>query len=273
MKSTKLFTILCILGLLVASFASAKLEDGLISVWTFDDGSAKDSIGNNNGKMHGGVAPIAGKHGKGMSFDGVDGYIDVPHDKSMEAIAEGLTVSAWIYIRKGADHGAVIFKGEKIGWTNNYAFRIASHGGDTGLTWGICIPGTEGYFHTDGSITPNEWWLVCLTGDGKQAVGRVAQEGGKVEIPPSGQGNPHPIAAPYRTTPDFPIEMGVGRAVGGTVGNDAFLDAIIDEVYLWDRALSDDEIKQLADGARPKGLAVEPSGKMATFWGDIKKAR
>jgi len=257
--------------LIGAVYAYADLADGLISAWTFDDGTAKDSVGNNDGKINGGVEVTNGKFGKALSFNGKDGFVQVPHDKSLEAIANGLTVSAWIKVNQFVDHAAVIFKGEKIGWTNNYAFRIATHGSN-GLTWGVCIPGTEGWFHTDNIMESGKWYFVCLTADGKQAVGHIAGEDGKVEIPPSGQGNPHAIAAPYRTCPDFPIEMGVGRAVGGTVGNDHYYNGMIDEVYLWSRALSDDEIAQLAKGARPKGVfPVEPAGKLATMWGFIKR--
>jgi len=253
-------------------YTYADLADGLISAWTFDDGTARDSVGNNDGEIKGGVDVTDGKFGKAFSFNGKDGFIQIPHDKSLEALADGLTVSAWIYVKQFVDHAAVIFKGEKIGWTNNYVFRIATLGSPGSLTWGVCVPGTEGWFHTEGAIEPNKWFFVCLTADGKQAVGHVAGEDGKVKIPASGQGNPHPIVAPYRTCPDFPIEIGVGRAVGGTVGNDNYYNGIIDEIYLWNRALSEDEIAQLAKGARPKGVfPVEPSGKLATLWGFIKR--
>lgn len=58
--------------------------------------------------------------------------------------------------------------------------------------------------------------------------------------------------------------------LGGTVGNDAFFDGIIDEVYLWDRALSEDEVTELATGGRPSATAVEAAGKLSTLWGEVK---
>lgn len=64
------------------------------------------------------------------------------------------------------------------------------------------------------------------------------------------------------------VEIGVGRAVGGTVGNDAYYDGIINEVHFWSRALSADEVGQLAAGTLP--VAVEPAGKIASVWGKIK---
>ena len=82
--------------LITSGTTYAKLEDGLISAWTFDNGTAKDFQGSNNGKIIGGVEPIDGKFEKAFSFNGTDGYIQVPHSKSMEVIANSFTFSAWI---------------------------------------------------------------------------------------------------------------------------------------------------------------------------------
>ena len=133
MRIKAIFVSFCLL--IGTIYAYADLADGLISAWTFDDGTAKDCVGNNDGKINGGVEVVDGKFGKALSFNGKDGFVQVPHDKSLEAIAESLSVSAWIYVRSFNNHAAIIFKGEKIGWTNNYAFRIAvlNEGGSIGF--------------------------------------------------------------------------------------------------------------------------------------------
>jgi len=256
----------------------ADLDEGLISAWTFDDGTIKDAVGNNNGEINGGVEVVNGKFGKALSFNGEDGFVQIPHDKSMEAIENSLSVSAWIYVRQGANCSAIVCKGEQVGWGSNYAFRIITVGAaaatdpNKSLSWGVCNAGTEGWCHTLDVIEPEKWFFVCLTADGTQAVGHVAGEDGEVTIPNSNEGNPHAVVAPYLTFPDSPIELGVGRAVEGAVGNDAFLDAVIDELYLWGRTLSEEEIEKLASGTKPKGIsAVEPSGKLAITWGKIKR--
>lgn len=260
-----------LLALPVTYNAFADVNKGIIAAWTFDDGTAKDSIGKNDGKINGGVEFVKGKFGKAASFNGKDGFISVPHNKSFEVIANGLTCSCWFNIRTGKDHSAMIFKGEMVGWTSNYAFRICTTS-NTGMTWGVCIVGTEGYFATADVYATNQWYFACLTADGKQAIGHVASEkDGKISIPKSDQGNPHAIASPYRTCPEFPIEMGVGRAYGGTKGNDVFLDGIVDDIILWDRALTEDEIAELAKGKKPSAvLSVGANGKLSTAWGAIK---
>ncbi|MBC8457274.1 MAG: LamG domain-containing protein [Deltaproteobacteria bacterium] len=246
----------------------AELSDGLISAWTFDDGSAKDCVGNNDGEILGGVEVIEGKFKKALSFNGKDGFVQIQHDKSIEVIEESYTVSAWIKPRAGVNGNAgIVTKGEGSGWGIKYAFKITID------WWGVSNKSTEGYFHAAGALNrPGEWVFACLTADGTGAIGHAAGEDGKVEIRACGEGNPHPIAGPYLTEPDFPIEIGVARKAGGTT--DAFFDGIIDEVYLWDRALSEDELAFLAKGARPEFISpVEPGGKLSTLWGLIMYRR
>jgi len=44
-------------------------------------------------------------------------------------------------------------------------------------------------------------------------------------------------------------------------------NGLIDETRIYDRALSEDEVKQ---NMKAKGFAVEKSGKVALSWGKIK---
>lgn len=248
-----------------SSIVYAKLEDGLVSAWTFDDGTTEDWQGENHGKIKGGVEVVDGKFEKALNFNGKDGHIQIPHDKSMEFIADAFTVSAWLQPIAGV-HGnsGIVTKGEGSGWGIKYSFKITVN------WWGVSNKGVEGYFHTSGALNkPGKWVLACLTADGKEAIGHAAEEGGDVEIRAAGEGNPKVIAAPYLIEPDFPIEIGVARMADGTT--DAYFSGIIDEVYLWDRALSEDEIAQLANGDRPKvSKPVESGGKLSTLWGIIK---
>ena len=129
----------------------------------------------------------------------------------------------------------------------------------------------KAWFATDVAIEPEKWIHVCQTVDGKEAIGYVTHEGGKTEIPASGQQNPHAAPEPYNLFPDVPLEFGCGRGVGGNVGNDTFLDGIIDDVIIWDRALSADEVEDLGKGKRPdRALSVKAHGKLSTTWGKVK---
>ena len=57
------------------SYATPK--DGLVSGWSFDDGTVKDVVGNNDGTIEGGVEVVEGKLGKALSFDGIDADVNL----------------------------------------------------------------------------------------------------------------------------------------------------------------------------------------------------
>jgi len=54
-----------------------------------DDGQAKDFQGNNQGNIIGGIEVVDGKSGKALNFNGTDGYIQIPHNETMNVIANG----------------------------------------------------------------------------------------------------------------------------------------------------------------------------------------
>jgi hypothetical protein len=48
-----------------------------------------------------------------------------------------------------------------------------------------------------------------------------------------------------------------------------WFDGLMDEFYMFNRALSADEIKEVMEGKF--GLSVQPAGKLAKTWGSIKR--
>ena len=265
--ATRILAVVFCFFLVVAFCAQADLNGDLISAWTFDDGSAKDAVGSNHGEINGAEA-VDGKFFKALDFNGADAFVRIEHDASMEPIVDGMTASAWVFIRTfpQPNHAGIVVKGSKIGWSQDYSFRIATREVNQ-LTWAVPKPGTEGNFNTDNTANADEWTFVCLTADGTMTRAYVAAEGGALqEVGSRAQ------AAPYQARVGEPVEIGVGRARDGIIGNDIFFDGLIDEVYLWSRALSEDEIAELAAGERPSRIstAVEPAAKLATVWGGIK---
>ncbi|MDD9972655.1 MAG: hypothetical protein OXU27_01550 [Candidatus Poribacteria bacterium] len=52
--------------------------------------------------------------------------------------------------------------------------------------------------------------------------------------------------------------------------NSRGFDGLMDEFYMFARALSEDEIKEVMDG---EFLSVEPADKLTTTWGSLKARR
>ena len=80
-----------------ASVCSAGIDDGLMAHWALD-GNALDSSPNaNHGIVHGGVTPTRdrnGREGMALAFDGVDGYVSVPDSSTLHSASQR-TLSLW----------------------------------------------------------------------------------------------------------------------------------------------------------------------------------
>src|SRR6266540_2413754 len=86
--------------LLFATTALRAYGAELVGYWNFDVDpipSATDLSGNNNtGMLTNGPLWTAGKLNGGLSFDGIDDYVEIDHSASLNITRE-LTVSAWVY--------------------------------------------------------------------------------------------------------------------------------------------------------------------------------
>jgi len=66
--------------------------------WAFNEGSgttAFNSVGPNNGTLFHGPTWVPGKFGSALYFDGIDDYVQIPFDASIQPTDE-VTISAWI---------------------------------------------------------------------------------------------------------------------------------------------------------------------------------
>ncbi len=272
-------TLICLLalGMLLTGFSYAIVEEdivaGLVGYWPLDgDGIDKSGMGN-DGIVKGNPQMVTGQVGAALDFDGDGDGIEIPSNPTLE-LPDALTVAAWIFPRAtkdaaGNDHAGVVWKGNKIGWgTDVYNFRIAT-AGDAGLTWGATGGGTEGYFATSNCFVNglNQWYHVALVEDGSEGlayVNGVEQTDADVT-----GGNMHRPSAPYDTWPDEPVRIGWSQGRGGDVNTLVYFDGIIDEVVIYNRALSGAQIRQLMEQGLP-ATAVEPGGKLTTTWSGIK---
>ena len=84
----------------VAEAAILDPHPGLVGWWRFDEGegsAAEDSSGfGNHGTVYG-ATWVEGKHGKALGFDGVDDYVGVLDDDTLD-IPDGLTVEVWVKV-------------------------------------------------------------------------------------------------------------------------------------------------------------------------------
>ncbi len=258
--------ILCVFGMISTS-SYAGIMDGLVAYYSFDAGTPKDNSGNgNSGVFEGDPKPAGGKIGGCLDFDGDGDGVTVADNASLQ-LPDAFTVACWIKARTGVDHGGVVWKGEKIGWGANFNYRIATTG--DGLTWGTTSGGDENYFATGGVLKLDEWMFIAMTGDGTNEIGYISSDGASFEIPDSGQGNPKDGGAPYNVWEGQPLRIGWSQGRGGDLAVLEFFDGLIDEVSVYDRALDEGELSDLAGGLLNE-TSVAPAGKLVKTWAAIK---
>ena len=207
---------------------------GLISWWKFDEGEgsiAYDSAGENHGTIHG-PTWTAGQINSALSFDGMDDYVDIPYDASLDIDAsEGITLSVWIKLNSyptGSDSGPIFGLYDSTGaGTKNYLALAKSINGNV-ISWDQYPP--SGGFIT--SIKPDldKWYHVAVVQDSSH---RAIYINGTLDVsdnvPETYQGN----------TPDT-IRIG-NRADLAPY----YFHGTIDDVRIYDKALSAEEIGQL----------------------------
>lgn len=261
MRISKMFVI-CISLAFIVIFASqgfAKIDTkNLAGLWLFDEGSgavAKDSSGKGlNGKITGTTKWVAGKFGKALEFDGKAGsYVTIPDHKNPTV---AITLSMWAKspVATWNTHGWMLEKRDAyiihpVGGSVNIAFCTVN-GGPWNLpkAWDTGAAGPK-------DIT--QWHLYTCTFDsttGKWAIYIDGVSASAMDI------NKAALAADTG-----PVHIGWDEA-----GADRLGQGTVDEVAIFDVALSADDVKSLMNGIGSSLTAVDSSGKLSATWADIK---
>ena len=218
---------LVVVNNLVAADESQVSREGLAAYFSFNEGSgdiAHDYSGNNNDGMINGATWVDGISGKALSFNGVNDYVSLP--TSILGNWNSLTYSVWVKVPLYSGSGWPSFiGGYSTNFINNDNIGIWT---DTG-TLLIEVDTDTGNYGTNGeiSIPWDTWFHAAMVYDGSSLTEYVNGVRGR-SIPASG----------YLKNV---AELNLGQHGSGMY----YLDGLIDEVYIFSRALSEDEIKNL----------------------------
>ncbi|MCH8219285.1 MAG: hypothetical protein IH892_21230, partial [Planctomycetes bacterium] len=252
-----LISIILMLGLVLTNGASAA-DPSLIGWWKFDDGSgniAKDSSGNgNDGTLMGNPQWVPGKLGGALAFGG-DGSHVIDNDAGayLNGLSD-LTVSVWIKSnRTGTDAGFIHGVDPPVGQDRVFAMRYdssgASFGGSNLLKVGVVSDGGNQNLETSNDLQTTEWQHVAMTWT---SGGLIEFYADGVQDTPAGRNNPNSGGTVSEVT-SLLIGKG-GKDEGATEG----WDGLIDDVRIYSRVLTAEEIQQVMIGI-PPGLASEPN--------------
>jgi hypothetical protein len=227
--------------ILLATLAAVTQGGSLVGYWSFDEGPGDvvpDLSGNgNDGIVNGAPAWIDGPVGSALELDGELDYIDCGNSESLN-LTDAVTVSAWV---RTVDAGE---SAEQLGGQNHYISKYDSYGIKHRTNLLIFWIYDGGWLATRISIDATfngEWHHVVGTYDGTILKTYVD---GKMEGDLAHEGS---IA-----TNDLNV------LIGNNPGDDTQkLQGGIDEVYIYNRALSDAHVQDLLAGVAPSFQRAE----------------
>lgn len=244
----------------VVPFANAEVSaDGsLILYFSFDeldgDMTIDHSLYGNDGNIIGAPELVDGKFGNALKFNGESDWIEVPHDDIL-TVTESVTVMAWINAER--------------------------HMGPNNQRWqGILAKGNNPRSYSFYTESPSECLHLSAGGSGSVCTGKIALNEWQHVVGQVDSGihrywlNGEPVGE-FGDKNALPGAADTSVVYVGTTGEGAnrrFL-GLIDEVRIWNRALSEDEIlAEMETGYQP-GTAVDPRQKLSTTWGTIKSSK
>jgi len=210
--------------------AVADLNDSsLVAYYPFNGGAEDASDYGNDGIENGGVGYTTGIKEQAVIFDGIDDYIYISHDSSLN-VAGDFSISFWINSATDSGTQDVIVKGRDC--LNHYMFssRGQSFNVGNGNSWCDGISA-----HAPFPI--NEWHHV---------TGIIDNTNGKIKYFLDGVLESEKSISTYTTTNNYPLI--IGRHFTNSDGSGGFkyqFKGMIDELRIYNRALSETETQEL----------------------------
>ncbi len=229
-KKNLLITVLAILGFAITSIGQIPTNiptNGLVGWWPFN-GNANDESGNMNNGIVDGATSVSDRDGNSnsaYSFAATN-KIQIPHNSIYNSTE--LSISLWFTSDNFTSDESLISKRENSGWGNSFELNAAQSNGLNGIGTSWSVGGNNAISHYSQSILTNQWnnFIFIWASDSvKIYLNGFFLEGTTV----SGGMNFNSL----------PITIGSrGNGWNQVVGK-------IDDIAIWSRALSQNEINIL----------------------------
>jgi hypothetical protein len=248
----------CLTMLVFVSAANADLvTDGLVSYYTLDkddiaDKAVKDIIGGKNGTIVGAPKSIPGHLGEALDFAGEPDSVQLP--PILKVGENPVSYECWFMKTETAGWQYLIVN--KTDFSDNF-FRLGFNQNTGQVRMYTEQNNNERLaFVTPDDYADGQWHHVVATREGSQ--GRIYVDGELVKEDVAMEGD-----LGGDKTNWFLAQNGGNKA-------GEYLIGAMDEVRIYNRALTEEEVKQNFES---KGMAaVDSKSKLATAWGMIKGA-
>jgi len=216
----------------------------LVAYWPLDDGQGNEisdaTENGHDGTFNGDPEWVDGVYGKALAFDG-DDFVEVASVADVKP--ESITMATWVFFDD------VSGRRDFVSRNDDYALSLGGNPQD-GKLWAVITTGGD-WLDVEGGtkVEVNKWYHVALTYDSGDNKLTLYLDGNK-------DGEDVALA-------------GMDHRMGGalTIGTyeDRYLKGKLDDIKIWDEALSAEQINEAMQFA-----PVEPKDKLSLTWGKVK---
>ncbi|MFH1686932.1 MAG: LamG-like jellyroll fold domain-containing protein [bacterium] len=213
-------------------------DSGLVGHWKLDETSgttASDASGYGN---HGTLINMSGsewttgKIGGALEFDGSNDRVIIPDDDILDD-TEQLTMAAWVYahILDNKPRGLL---SKRVSHTTQYAYSMFFYSSDR---LNVDINTQNNRFACPLTFHQNRWYHIAVVYDGTLTASnrsKVYVDGSLI----------HTATESSSSIPNLNSPLVIGLLNGNSSG---FFDGLIDDVHLYNRALTPSEVQALYD--------------------------
>ena len=206
---------------------------GMVS-WLPGDGNANDIKGTNHGTLQNGATFGAGLVGQAFALDGSNDYVDLGNAPSLHVSAGDFTVDTWVRFNAPGGDMSIVDK-MSVGGVNVDGWRLLKQGDNHfwfclgGGSGNGCTPGGATTVISTTSATTGTWFHVTAVKSSTEIA--IYINGVKEASKP-----PSPFADTHSAN----------LLIGSYILQGAFLNGLVDEVEIFNRALSASEIQAIA---------------------------
>jgi len=257
MKKSVLVWFIIFSVFLLSNATIGMVDNSIVLYLTFDSDEGKTvkdiSPRHNDGIIKGNPKKVDGIFGSALELNGTTDSIEIPHNESLN-MTNAITMEMWVNLVAGGktDNQAGIEKGGwEAGEYSLYAFYVP---GDALAVQFFDLPADCGDANSGNlgkNIKDGKWHHIAGTWDGKKIS---IYTDGKLDISFNCSGS---LSKNTKSV-----------YIGSRTGDQRFLQGLVDEVRLYNRALSEEEIKK--DMNTFGGFSVSPLGKLTVCWGTLK---